>query len=187
MLDKAGPVLFLNEIKTGNSMKTGRPKIKVPYQNVDIILELLSATILIFIVAYSIVSYSELPDTIATHFNAKGEADGFGNKSTIWLLTGISVFIYLLLFFINKVPHLHNYMVNITEENALKNYRLSNRMVRCTNLFCLLLFAGILYDSINIARGGTSSILGIPFLIATILLPIIGIAYMFYLQNKINT
>ena len=167
-------------------MKTDRPKIKVPYQQIDTILELVSATILIFIIAYTIISYSELPETIATHFNAKGEADGYSSKSTIWILAGVSVFIYALLFFINKVPHLHNYMVNITKENALKNYRLSTRMLRCTNLFCLLLFAIILYDIINIAKGELSEILGIPFLITTVTLPIIGIAYMFYLQNKIN-
>ena len=116
-------------------MKTDRPKIKVPYQQIDIILELISATILIFIIVYTIISYSELPETIATHFNANGEADGFGSKSSLWLLTGIFCFLSIfLLFFINKVPHLHNYMVNITEQNALKNYRLSVRMVRYTKL-----------------------------------------------------
>lgn len=168
-------------------MKNERPKIKAPLETLDIIIELINVTLLILLVIYTIMNYVELPETIATHFNAKGEADGYGNKLTIWLLPGIALFIYVLMIVINKVPHMHNYMVNITEENALKNYRLSSRLVRFTNLFCLILFALITYEIIESAKGNEFNILGIPFLIFTLVIPLLGIVFVYYYQRKINS
>ena len=72
-------------------MKTGRPKIKVPLEGVDIILDILSATVLILLTAYTVISYSELPETIPSHFNAYGEADAYSNKRMIWLLPALSL------------------------------------------------------------------------------------------------
>ena len=168
-------------------MKNERPKIKVPLETLDIIIELLNITLLLLLIGYTTMNYLELPETIATHFNAKGEADGFADKSTIWLLTGIALFIYVMMIVINKFPHLHNYMVNITEENALKNYRLSTRLIRFVNLFCLILFALITYEIIESAKGNEFNILGIPFLIFTLIVPLIGIVFMYRFQRKINS
>lgn len=51
--------------------------------------------------------YNSLPDTIPIHFNAKGEADGFGKRSTIWvmvlILTFVSLGIYLLIANIHRI------------------------------------------------------------------------------------
>jgi len=168
-------------------MQNARPKIKVPLETLDIIIELLNITLLLLMLGYTIMNYLELPETIATHFNVKSEADGFGDKSTIWLLPGIALFIYVMMIVINKVPHLHNYMVNITEENALKNYRLSTRLIRFANLFCQILFTLITYKIIQSSKGNEFSILGVPFLIFTLVAPLIGIVFVFSYQRKINS
>ena len=168
-------------------MSNDRPRIKVPLETLDIIIELINVTLLILLIVYTIMNYLELPETIATHFNAKGEADGYGNRLTIWLLPGIALFIYAMMLIINRVPHLHNYMVNITEENAIKNYRLSSRLVRFTNLFCLILFTLITYEIIESAKGNEFNILGIPFLIFTLVIPLLGIVFVYYYQRKINS
>lgn len=91
-------------------MKTGRPKLKVPLEGLDIVLDLLSATLLILLVVFTAMSYSELPDTIPTHFNAKGEADGYSEKSMLWLIPTLSLVLYIGLFILNKFPHIHNYI-----------------------------------------------------------------------------
>lgn len=166
-------------------MKTGRPKIKVPLEGLDIIIDLISATLLILLIAYAILSYSELPDTIPSHFNAKGEVDGYSEKSMLWLLPAIGIVLFFGLYIINKFPHMHNYMVNITEENALKNYRLSTRIVRFTNLFIMVIFGIITYSIVESAKGGTSNLDSwiLPFIIGTsILLPIAILLY----QKNIN-
>ncbi|MCF6279063.1 MAG: DUF1648 domain-containing protein, partial [Flavobacteriaceae bacterium] len=156
-------------------MKTNRPKIDLSLEPIDIIVDLISATLLILMVVYTIMVYSDLPQTIATHFNANGEADSFGDKITLWILPAIGVAIFTGVFFINKYPHIHNYKINITEDNALKNYRLSTRVVRFTNLFCQIIFAIIIFEIIQLAKGNEVNLLGIPFLIITILLPLIGV------------
>jgi len=53
-------------------MNTKRPRIKVPFETVDVIIEMLSITLLILMWTYCIINYFELPDTIATHFDATG-------------------------------------------------------------------------------------------------------------------
>ncbi|WP_052184103.1 DUF1648 domain-containing protein [Psychroserpens sp. Hel_I_66] len=166
-------------------MKTNRPKIKVPLQPLDIVLDLISATLILITIIYTAMNYGDLAETIPTHFNAAGEADGYGSKSMIWMLPVIGVFTFLLLFFLNKYPHIHNYMVNITEENALKNYRFSTRIIRFTNLFVAILFLVIQYMMIEEGKGNnvsfgswfTYSIIG-----ASLILPIFILIY----QQKIN-
>ena len=164
---------------------SNRPRLKVPFQTVDVVLELISITLLLLIIGMTIYEYSSLPETIPTHFNAKGEADNFGHRMTVWWIPGIAVMMYIGLFIINRYPHMHNYMVNITPENALKNYRFSTRIVRIVNLYTLAIFGVICYTIIAKAKGGNFS-LGTWFLPAiissSVLLPIFVLVY----HRKIN-
>lgn len=162
-------------------MNTKRPRIKVPFETVGIIVELISITLLILMWGYCIINYFELPDTIATHFNAIGEPDGFGSKQTIWIIPIVATVMYIGLFILNKYPHMHNYMINITEENALKNYRFSTRIVRVVNFLCVLLMTYITYMIVESAFGKQFN-LGtwfVPIVIGvSIILPIIIFVYM---------
>lgn len=49
---------------------------------------------------YAAYIYSSLPETIPTHFNYKGEADGFGGKDSIFLGPGILGAVSLFTFFL---------------------------------------------------------------------------------------
>jgi len=167
-------------------MKLDRPKLKVPYEQIDIVIELVNITLLILVWVYTFLNYTELPDTIPIHFNGSGEVDDYGNKVTIWILPAIATFTAVLLFVINKFPHIHNYMVNITEENALKNYRISTRLIRSINLYCLVLFAAIIIEIISVAKGKPVHILNTWFLIFSIVVPLCIVGFAFYFQNKIN-
>lgn len=133
-------------------MNTNRPQIKVPSEPLDVGLDLLSVAIIIGTITYTLIMYTDLPKTIPIHFNFKGEADNYGHKSTILWLPVFNVGMFIVLFILNKYPHIHNYMVNITEENALKNYRFSTRIVRFTNLFIAILFSFIQYQIIESAH-----------------------------------
>jgi len=166
-------------------MKTNRPKIDVPFEPLDIIVDLISVTLLVLMIVYTTLNYGDLADTIPTHFNGKGEADSFSDKMYVWMLPAIGIITFGLLFVLNKYPHIHNYMVNITEENALKNYRFSTRIVRFTNLFVAVIFAIIQYMMVEKGTGNNFS-LGAWFtptiIVISIVLPILIIIY----QRKIN-
>lgn len=162
-------------------MKNERPRLKVSFEAVDTIIEIASITLLILMWSYCIIKFSELPDTIATHFNAAGLPDDYGSKHTVWIVPIIATVMYIGLFILNKYPHIHNYMVNITEENALKNYRFSTRILRTANFLCVVLMAYITYMIIESAFG-TKLKMGswfIPVIIGTsVIFPIILIIYM---------
>ncbi len=166
-------------------MNSNRPKINVPLEGLDIILDILSATLLLLMVIYTVMSYSELPEIIPSHFDANGKVDGYSNKTFLWLLPGLGLVTLVGLFVLNKYPHIHNYMVNITEDNALKNYRLSTRIVRFTNLFTMLTFAIIVYAMVESAKGKTFNF-GSWFMYTIIGLSIIAPIGILYYSRKIN-
>ncbi|OIQ30708.1 MAG: hypothetical protein BM564_00390 [Bacteroidetes bacterium MedPE-SWsnd-G2] len=167
-------------------MSTNRPKIIIPLQTIDILVELTTFSLLLFSWGYSWSNYSTLPDTIPTHFNASGIADDFGDKSTIWILPILFLTTYLLLFIVNRFPEYHNYMVKITTENAYRNYKFSTQTLRLINLFCAVLFAYINYFTIQYALQSQQQ-LGqwfLPTVIAfTVLLPI----FLFFRSKHINS
>ena len=53
---------------------------------------------LLFLLSFNLAVYADLPDIIATHFNAQGEADDFGPKPIIWLLPSIGLVMFIGLF-----------------------------------------------------------------------------------------
>ena len=66
--------------------------------------EVIALVGLVFSAAVVADFYSRLPERIATHFNAEGVANGFGERGTLWVLVGIALFLYLTLSVINFVP-----------------------------------------------------------------------------------
>ncbi len=166
-------------------MNPKRPKIKVPLEGLDVVTDIVSVTLLLLMIIYTVMSYPELPETIPSHFDINGNADGYSSKSFLWLLPSLGLIILIGLFVLNKYPHIHNYMVNITEENALKNYRLSTRIVRFTNLFTMLIFALIVYNVIESAKGKTTDF-GSWFIYTIVGLSIIAPVGMVYYSKKIN-
>ena len=163
-----------------------RPKLKVPFESIDIVVELISISLLLLMGCYVAMELSHLPETVPTHFNAKGEADDYGSKFSLISLPLIALVLYLFLFIINKFPHLHNYSVNITEDNALKQYRTSTRFVRFLNLFTTLIFAYITYAIVESAKGPIKELGSwfLPVIIGfTIIVPIGLFLYMKRLNN----
>ncbi|WP_250434037.1 DUF1648 domain-containing protein [Hanstruepera flava] len=161
-------------------MRNTRPRIKVPFEGIDIFLELVSITLLLLIWIYVFIEYNNLPETIASHFNAKGEADGYSNKLYLWFIPVLATTLYVGLFVLNKYPHVHNYIVNITEENALKNYRFSTRVVRVVNTLTVIMFAYIIYYIVQSAKDNEIHLSNwfVPVVVGfSLLLPIVILLY----------
>ncbi|MEM6685979.1 MAG: DUF1648 domain-containing protein [Bacteroidota bacterium] len=166
-------------------MYSNRPKIKVPLEPIDTVIEASTGAILIALWVYVIISYASLPEIMPTHFNIKGEVDGMGSKNLIWFLMGITTAITIGLHVLTKFPHIHNYMVNITENNAAHNYQLSSRMLRYVNLMTLLLLAFVSYAMIQKAFGDNFFMESVTtyFIIAySVIMPIVLIVFM--LKNQ---
>lgn len=93
--------------------------------------------------------------------------------------------IFKLLFIVNRYPHLHKYKVNITIENAFKNYKLNSIILRIINFFTLIIMMYVAYFIVESAKG-VQIVFGnslLPIIIGfSILLPIA----LFIYQRKLN-
>lgn len=107
-----------------------QPKINLPFDVFDKFLLGISLLAAIGLLLLPAIYYEALPDKIPMHFNAKGEADRYGNKGELWILSFIGWGLLVLLWGISKMPHTFNYTVKITPENAVKQYSWSVKLMR---------------------------------------------------------
>ena len=156
-------------------MEEERPKITLIPTPVDKSIDLLGWLILLALWALTITHYSNLPDTIPTHYNAAGEADGFGSKVSIIGLPVIATLLFIGLTVLNRYPHIFNYPTAITQDNALRLYTLATRMLRYLKLVLVLVFGGIEFMIIQHAteKGAGLGVWFLPLTLVLVFLPLI--------------
>lgn len=157
-------------------MEDERPKIFLIRTMADKLVEVLGWLILLTLWGWTIAHYSSLPDTIPTHFNAAGEADGFGGKASIITLPIIATLLFIGLTVLNRYPHIFNYPTAITQDNALRLYTLATRMLRYLKLILVVVFGGIEFMTIQHATGEATG-LGVWFLPLTLMLIFLPLIY----------
>jgi len=100
--------------------------------------------IIILPLIYTGTIYSSLPQTIPTHFNLMGKANGFGNKSDIWFITGllavVSAGLYLL---IKNLPRID------PKKTAKQSPELYNKFAIAIVVFLCALNMVIVYATFN--------------------------------------
>lgn len=157
-------------------MEEERPKITLIPTTGDKLVELFGWLILLTLWVLTITHYSTLPDTIPTHFNGAGEADGFGRKASIIGLPLIASLLFIGITVLNRYPHIFNYPTAITQDNALRQYTLATRMLRYLKLVLALVFGGIEFMTIQNTTGKAAG-LGVWFLPLTLVLIFIPLIY----------
>jgi uncharacterized membrane protein len=152
-----------------------RPVIIIKPTFIDIILEMSGWVALIFIWGISISNYTDLPHRIPIHFDAYGQIDGYGHKSSIFVLPIIGALFFILILILSRYPHLFNYPVPITKANAEKQYKIGLRMIRYLKLFIASTFLIIEYQTIQAARGQSEGLGAwfLPVTLGLIIMPVI--------------
>ena len=153
-----------------------RPRIKLQLKQTDKVLEVVGWVSVFGIWALTLTNYSILPEIIPIHFNGVGKADGFGNKTHIFVLPIISTLLFIGLTTLNKHPHIFNYPSQITKENAVHQYTNATRMMRVLKLVIVLLFGLIVFKTIQNVNGHAGG-LGTWFLPLTMGMIFIPILY----------
>lgn len=151
-----------------------RPRIKIELTTADKIAEAAGWSILLVSWIWVAIHYAQLPETIPTHFNAAGKVDGYGDKSMIWGLLAVSTVLFAGMTILNRFPHIFNYLVKITEENALWQYTHATRMIRYLKLILAIIFGMISFITIQYANGKAED-LGklLPFLLIATFIPLV--------------
>jgi hypothetical protein len=122
--------------------RSGRPIIKPPMTRVDIAMEAIALAGIVVNIVIAIYGAMSLPDVIPTHVGPSGGIDSYGNKwMLIVFMSVINIALYALITLVNRYPHVFNYPVIITKENAPGLYRIAQRMIRWLKLVFCWLFA----------------------------------------------
>ena len=140
-----------------------KPRIKIRRNGVDWLLDSASGVMVILLVALPVYTYSSLPEIIPIHFNARGIADGYGSREMIWIMPILVSLIFVGMAVLANHPHLLNYLVEITKENAERQYRMAARLVRILNFLVAGIFLYIMYVKV-VSYPAINSGLGVYFL-----------------------
>ncbi len=141
----------------------------------DRILEITGWTLLVIFWALSIKNFLISPEKVPTHFNIRGEADAYGGRINILILPAIAAVLYTGMTLLNRFPHIFNYMVSITEENALRQYTNSTRMIRVLKLVLVIVFLFIgfqMHEGAGVSQTGFGSWV-MPVIMLMVFVPIV--------------
>src|SRR5699024_5881680 len=130
-------------------------------------------------IIYVIFLYPTLPETIPVHFNAKGEADNWGSKMSVFIMPIIGLLLFVGMYFLSKYPHVYNYPFTITEENDPRIYAIASAFMTIINLEMVLIFT---FASIDIM----GDFLGVWFVAVVLGVPLLTIALFVYRLNSLK-
>lgn len=133
---------------------TERPILAVPKTKMEVLHDVISAVVLISMFAYLFFLWPSLPETLPIHFNAKGQADGWSGRGTLFLLPVIISLVFLGLTILRKYPHKFNYLRQISAENAARHYRLAITALSWIKIEIVVLFAYVQWKIIQSAVEG---------------------------------
>jgi uncharacterized membrane protein len=126
-----------------------RPKINLPVEGKDKLMEHYSWVTLIAIWVIALYAYFTMSDVIPVHFDENGKADGYGGKGTIFILPSIiSVAMILVELYINK-PYVDHFAQRLTVDEIKHQLAINNRTLR---MIKCLINTFLLYFSIEYAQ-----------------------------------
>lgn len=148
------------------------PKQVLPFTGSDRVLEFLGWMALVILWCYTFMHYARLPETIPIHFNAGGQADGFGGKPVLLVLPVVATVLFIGMTVLNRYPHLFNYPVAIDAVNAMTQYTNATRMIRWLKLMIVLVFGLLTMHVVGSVHGHGLGPWLVPVILALVLLPL---------------
>lgn len=125
----------------GNLNKKLRPDIKISLSKSDLYWEIFGFLLLIGYWVFLSTIYSSLPESIPSHMDIKGNVNSYSNKASVWALPKTATILYALLTLCSFFPKYFNYgLVEITLENAEKQYTWAVRLIRYLKISVVIVF-----------------------------------------------
>lgn len=138
---------------------------------------------ILFMWILAIYYFPGLPDKIPSHFNGKGEVDGYASKFILFLLPIIGGFTWGLVNYAGNKPELYNFPVKITPQNKAYQYRLAKLLMRSMNALVSVMLLYIQWTIIQAAlEEKVSMSIFIVFGMAGLIVAMI--IYYFYLARR---
>lgn len=122
---------------------------KTRYTVFQIVLERCAFLILVLSFAFLVGIYGKLPEVIPTHWDLAGKIDSYGDKTSIWFLAAIDLFLYVLLSAVTFFPKSWNVPGKVTDENCYFIYHNTKSMLISMKLCVVIMMTVILIESIS--------------------------------------
>lgn len=157
-------------------MRPGKQYTTGPILRTLRILALLGAVV---VTCWVLVLYSSLPDMVPTHFDLRGRPDDVGDRSSVLVVAALMVALTVFLAWLSARPRMLNYPVAVTEHNAQRLYRESERMLVATLLGLQAIYLGIVLSITGSGGGGASTpiiVIGVLVMVGAVLVGVIRLA-----------
>jgi len=118
-----------------------RPIISIPQSQEALVLNFVALAGLAVILTIAIRSWLALPEIFPIHFDLSGQPNGWGRKIYLWIFPIISIILYGGFTFLNRYPHIFNYPVEITPENAQRQYQMACSFLNWLKVEMIWIFA----------------------------------------------
>ncbi|HAQ65940.1 MAG TPA: hypothetical protein DCR43_08840 [Bacteroidales bacterium] len=110
------------------------PKLIIKPARADCVIEVLGWVVLGFLWSMTIWAFTTVSGDVPVHFNFRGEVDGYGSIGFIVWVPGLTTLMLAGITWLNHYPHIFNYPVKITAQNAQKQYAMATRFLRILKL-----------------------------------------------------
>lgn len=107
------------------------------------VLTVITGLLLLASTVFVIVSWSNVPDRIPTHFNFAGEVDAYGGKGSLIFMMVIAWVMFIGITILMKFPGTWNMPVKVTAENKNRLYGITRGMLEIIKMLSTLLFIAL--------------------------------------------
>ena len=142
-----------------------RDRKKKPITLSDRILELVAAAMAVLLLILTGVLYSQAPETVPTHFNLSGDADGWGGKGFYWILAAIMLVCMIICASAAYNRKLVNLPIRLKEPVFYRQIGLISRMCRI-----MTITFGFIWLAVLLAM--SASFIGMSESVAVALIPL---------------
>lgn len=139
-------------------MEEKRPNIKIERTILDNILDLFGGLAIIFMTAFVLMKYKSLPAQIPTHFGFGGQADSWGDKTTLLFLPIVLIVLFVLITVVSHFPQSFNFPVALNESNAEFMYKSAVKMLAFLKTELVLIFSYLEWAMIEGASKNASTL-----------------------------
>jgi uncharacterized membrane protein len=102
--------------------------------------------------------WPRLPAAVPTHFGVAGSPDAWGSRASLLALPALATAFFVVLSALERVPHVYNYPIDVTADNAPRVYSLARRMVLCLKLILVVALGLVFHISAEVALGRASAL-----------------------------
>jgi hypothetical protein len=140
----------------------------------DWVCEAVAIAALAGMIGLTAANWASLPEQMPVHFGASGKPDGWGSKSTLWILTLVNVGLYVVMTLASRYQRLINLPIRV-DRNAPEVQQLLRTMVIVLKMGLMALLLYIDWAMVNTGLGRADG-LGpefLPVFLAATFLPLI--------------